>query len=193
MPRPAAHGFQIADVLNLAGLVTVARLPLAVAFPLVAADPQAALLLYTVASLSDCADGIVARATGTCSPSGATLDGVVDKIFHVNAAWALVLHRDIPVWWLLCWFSRELVQAIALPWVFPAWLRGQTGDWQASVLGKLLTWVVIICFFAAILDLRWLATPLTPVAGALGLASAALDLRRERRRSACLEGGSLAR
>jgi phosphatidylglycerophosphate synthase len=73
------------------------------------------LPLYLLALLSDVADGAVARATGTQSAAGAVLDGWVDKILHVNLAWRLAVEDRFPDWWMLCYFSRELVQAPMVP------------------------------------------------------------------------------
>ena len=40
----------------------------------------------------------------------AVVDGWVDKVLHINAAWSMSLHGYIPGWWMWLWFSRELIQ-----------------------------------------------------------------------------------
>jgi len=169
------------DALNLAGLLTLSRLPIAVAYPFLAADPLAALGLLFLAALTDLLDGVVARATGTQSHTGAVLDGWIDKILYVNIAWTLVLLHDVPGFWMLAWFSREILQGLFVPVLVPAYHRGLPQARESTVGGKATTWLVGISLVASLLDMWWLAGTLTPIAGITGFLSAARYLRRELR------------
>jgi CDP-diacylglycerol--glycerol-3-phosphate 3-phosphatidyltransferase/cardiolipin synthase len=170
---------RLADLWTLAGLVSALRLPLAFAFPFVAHDRGLALGLYLVVGLTDFFDGRIARSRGTVSLTGATLDGWMDKVFHVNAAWSLVLFQDVPAWWLLCWFSREILQGLSIPFLLRPWLQGLTQPRHATVAGKALTWTVAAAFFGVLLDLPLLASVATPLSGLLGTATGLAYLRRE--------------
>ena len=114
----------LSDALNLAGLITISRLPIAIAYPFLAADHRVALGLLLLAALTDLLDGVVARWTGTQSHTGAVLDGWIDKVLYVNIAWTLVLLHDVPAWWMLAWFSREILQGFFVPVLVPAYYRG---------------------------------------------------------------------
>lgn len=106
-------GMRWRDLYTWATAITLLRLGIGSA---VSVLPFSWLLpLYVLALLSDVADGAVARATGTQSAAGAVLDGWVDKILHVNLAWRLAVEDRFPDWWMLCYFSRELVQAPMVP------------------------------------------------------------------------------
>lgn len=181
--RRTAHDprrdLRLADLWTLAGLVSALRLPLAFVFPFVAHDLRLALLVYLAVGLTDFFDGRIARARGTVSLTGATLDGWMDKVFHVNAAWSLVLFQDLPAWWMLCWFSREILQGLSIPFLLRPWLQGLTRPRHATVAGKALTWTVAAAFFGVLLDLRALTLVATPVAGLLGTATGLAYLHRE--------------
>ena len=167
------------DVLNPAGLLTVSRLLIAVLYPFFAADARVALALLLFAALTDILDGVVARLTGTTSHTGAVLDGWIDKVMYVNVAWTLVLLHDVPSWWMLAWFSREILQGLSVPFLVPAYYRGLPRARAATFLGKLTTWLVGLSLVASLLDLWTVAGVLTPLAGVTGFVSAARYLRRE--------------
>src|SRR5512143_1451338 len=76
-PSPRHRGVTIAD------LLTLARLPLALAF-LVIPDALARLLILGVASATDLLDGFLARRLGS-SRFGAFIDPVADKLFMLAA------------------------------------------------------------------------------------------------------------
>ena len=167
------------DVCNLAGLVTLFRLPLTLSFPFVAPYPRQALLVYVLAIVSDILDGVIARRTNTTSHTGAFIDGWMDKIFHVNGAWSLVLFDYMPAWWMLCWFSRELVQIPMFYWMTGPYWRGEIRPHHAHLMGKITTWSIAVAFIACLLGWQWLAAPLTPIAGLFGLATGAIYLKRD--------------
>jgi CDP-diacylglycerol--glycerol-3-phosphate 3-phosphatidyltransferase len=100
--------FRWQDLLNLAGVLTVARLPLALGF--VFAEPRVGFWLYATGLLTDLLDGEVARRFGQRSDAGAFADGLCDKLFHGTVALTVSLGWHlIPTWWLVAWFSREIL------------------------------------------------------------------------------------
>jgi cardiolipin synthase len=66
----------------------------------VAASGELALagVVYLAASLSDVADGFVARRRGPVSPLGVVMDAVVDIVWNTSAVLALVLAGILPAW-----------------------------------------------------------------------------------------------
>ncbi len=124
-----------ADLANPAGALTISRLGIAVAFPLLVDWPLVALGAYLLALLSDVLDGALARRSGTDSHTGAVLDGWVDKILHINGAWALVLHGLMPGWWMWMWFSREIIQWLMFPILLADFRLGGVRTYPASLTG----------------------------------------------------------
>jgi len=176
---PLRQRLSLSDALNVAGLLTVSRLPIAVAYPFWAADAHVALGLLLLAALTDLLDGVVARWTGTQSHTGAVLDGWIDKVLYVNIAWTLVLLHDVPGYWMLAWFSREILQGLCVPALVPAYYRGLPRARESTVGGKATTWLVGLSLVASLLDWWWVAGTLTPIAGVVGFVSAARYLWRE--------------
>ncbi len=163
LPPPRGR-LDLRDLANLAGALSLARIPLALAFPFYAHDTVVALSLYAAAILTDLADGAVARRTHTSSHTGAMVDGFLDKVFHVNVAWSLVLVETVPSWYLLCWFSREIIMTLMIPWLWKRFIDSRVQVYQAHWVGKAASWLVGIAMCAAILDLDGLSLGATLLA-----------------------------
>ncbi len=67
----------------------------------------AATVLFTVAALSDWADGYIARATGASSALGTFLDPLVDKVLILSALFVFSARGLIPLWLVLLNVVRE--------------------------------------------------------------------------------------
>lgn len=153
------------DLWTLPSALTLVRLVLAVGMPFWLGGPWV-LPLYVLAVLTDVVDGMLARRTGTATRAGAAFDAWVDKILHVNLAWAMAVADLIPDVWLLAWFARELIQA---PLVFVLVHRFRTAKApppRTSVLGRV---TAVTLFGSVVLALAGLdATLPTLVTGILG-------------------------
>ena len=70
----------------------------------------AALVLLTIASISDGVDGAIARRTGTTTPFGAIADPFADKllIMSVFLSYASLKELEIPIWAIFLILLREL-------------------------------------------------------------------------------------
>ena len=126
----------------------------------------------------DMLEAILAEAEKAASMD-AVLDGWIDKVMYVNVAWTLVNLHDVPAWWMLAWFSREILQGIFVPILVPAYYRGLPRARTSTVLGKATTWLVGLSLVASLLDLWTIALVLTPCAGVTGFVSASRYLVRE--------------
>ncbi len=69
-----------------------------------------ALVLLTIASISDGVDGAIARRTGTTTPFGAIADPFADKllIMSVFLSFASLKELEIPIWAIFLILLREL-------------------------------------------------------------------------------------
>ena len=167
------------DLLSLPGLLTLSRLPLAVVIPLLVYQRNLALGLYVLALVTDVADGMVARRMGASSHTGSVVDGWMDKILHVNVAWALALAGVVPGWWLLLWFSREIIQLPMVPYLAGPFWRGEVHAHHASRVGKATSVVLAMAVVCSFLGLHSVALVATVTTGVLGLYSALGYLRLE--------------
>lgn len=175
---PARGQIQWADLANAAGAITIGRLGIAVAFPLIIHNPRWALIAYVVAILSDVVDGHVARWTGTQSHTGAVVDGWVDKVLHINAAWAMTLHGYMPAWWMWLWFSRELVQGCMVFWLVGDFHSGRVRVQRTSLWGRLTAVLLAAAFIATLTHATAVALTLTCFTGVFGVAAATGYFRR---------------
>ena len=169
---------RLSELMNWAGLFTIARAPIAALFPFVADRPRAALALYVAGISTDVIDGFIARRTGTMSYTGAMVDGYMDKLLHAVVALSLVWHGVMPAWWLLLWFSREWVQLAMLFFLLPSYLRGEFKPRGANWLGKNTTLALAISMVATMLDAPRIALGLSLLTGSLGVLASLSYLRQ---------------
>ncbi len=146
------------DLVTPAGALTTLRLIFAGILPYFLGTGWL-LPLYLFALWTDVADGYVARRAGHATRAGAAYDAWVDKSLHVNLGWALALADLVPDWFMLCWFSRELIQ---LPMHFVLMHRFRTANApapQTSLLGRATAMTLALAFFLALAG--WPASGLT--------------------------------
>lgn len=152
-----------------AGALTLLRLLMAGTLPYALGTPWL-LPLYLFALWTDVADGYVARRWNHATRAGAAFDAWVDKSLHVNLGWALALADQVPDWFMLCWFSRELIQ---LPMHFFLMHRFRTEEappprtsaWgRATALTLALAFCLVLGGWPASRATLWL----TVLTGALG-------------------------
>ncbi|MFZ5478642.1 MAG: CDP-alcohol phosphatidyltransferase family protein [Myxococcota bacterium] len=165
---------RLSDLWTLASAISGVRLVIACVLPFLVDGPWA-LPAYLLALATDVADGWVARRTGTGSDAGAALDGWLDKILHVNLAWALAVRDRVPDWFLLCWFAREILQLAMFPFLMHRFRVGTGPRPRTSEWGRATAIVLAVAMVAALVGLD--ATLLTLATGALGVV-AGLDYAR---------------
>jgi CDP-diacylglycerol---glycerol-3-phosphate 3-phosphatidyltransferase len=163
--------------MNLPNQLTLARL--VVTLPFVAAlsvdwrgTKTFALCLFLLASLTDYADGVIARRYNLVTVFGQLMDPLVDKVMTMAAFICLVALHDIPAWVVIVIASREfLITGLRLI----AQARGRT--LPAEKLGKHKTaWqIATIIYFLAVRSAQELGssdwtTVGDPLLGTLGVA-----------------------
>ncbi len=104
-----------------------------------------ALLVFTVASLTDFYDGRIARREGTITPFGRFMDPLADKLMVVTTLVMLVAHGWLPAWMVALLICRELTItalrtiAVSEGLVLAASTLGKfKTSFQATALGFLL-------------------------------------------------------
>lgn len=167
------------DLLNLSGLLTLSRVPLAVITAHFMHDRDAMLAILLAAALTDALDGPVARWRGTASRIGAVVDGWVDKIFFINYAWSMIMGGYITAPYMWIWFGREIVQGITVPLLQMRYALGDAPWPEPSRAGKAATVFIAAAMIAALLGQRLVLDVCTALGGGLGLWAAFLYLRRD--------------
>ena len=89
---------------HIPNIITLSRIPMAVALPFVQFSPAIFWTLYLLCGLSDVLDGAVACLTGTVSRLGERLDTLADIVFV--AVWMVLFIPAINVGrWLWIWIG----------------------------------------------------------------------------------------
>ena len=178
MARQRALYFR--DLWNLAGAITLARLPLACSVPLFTHSRNGLLAVMTLGVLSDSLDGWVARRTGKVSRMGAVFDGWIDKVLWVNLAWNLALGEWVNPHWMWLWFTRELVMFWVWPFLTLRTLWGEADIHTGSVWGRVATTAVCVAMVAALFQVQVVLAAASVAAGVTGLLAAKDYLTRDR-------------
>lgn len=133
--------YRARDVFRVPGLLSLARLPLAIAFPFVVDRPGLALAVLLAAGLSDVLDGWIARRFAQVTPTGAALDPVTDKIFVLTVAITLVLRAYLSPGDVVLLSTREIGELPLVMWLAtsPRARRMRADTTSANAPGKLAT------------------------------------------------------
>jgi phosphatidylglycerophosphate synthase len=105
------------DLVRVPGLLSLSRIPLAIAFPFVVGRPTLALGVLIGAGLTDLLDGWVARRFHQVTATGAALDPVTDKLFVLTVAITLVATRQLSPLSLLLLSTREAFELPLVLWL----------------------------------------------------------------------------
>lgn len=168
--RPLLRRWTAADWL------TVLRLPLAVAFPLVSSPAWRTVILAAAAG-SDLLDGTIARRVGP-SRFGVFLDPVADKLFMASAFGVVLFSGQLTWWEVLAVLARDIVAAFAF---FTTLALGRPATIPARHGGKAVTVGQSLTLLAFLFDAP-LLRPLAWATGGAGL-YAIWDYHRARRQA----------
>jgi cardiolipin synthase len=167
-------------ILSLPNLLTLVRLPMAVAVWFVAQWPWALFLLMVAAAASDMLDGWFARrmrsrrrarglptrGLGEKGGRGAWLDPLCDKAFVLSVI-AAVWWFYAPAWWLLLLIGTREILLVPLVLVWKL-APHKPLDMRAGLAGKIATVAQFIALWSILLE-----TP-DPIAPAIAAAAAGL-------------------
>jgi phosphatidylglycerophosphate synthase len=132
--------YRARDLLLPPNLLSAARLPLAVAFPLAIGHAATALAVLGLAALTDVLDGFLARRLRQASPLGAVVDGIADKVFGVSVLVTLVAADLLSPALAVLLATREIGELpLALRVVASRPARDAVADRRANRFGKVAT------------------------------------------------------
>ncbi len=161
----------------MADTITVCRLPLAVAFPIVNDSVWRAVIL-AIAAGTDLLDGPIARRFGA-SRFGAFLDPLVDKLFMATAFGVVLVSGKLQFYEIIAVLARDIVAAAAF---FAVTVLRRPLSIPARPGGKAVTVAQTLTLAAFLLDSP-LMRPLAWITGAIAL-YAIWDYQRVAKRQA---------
>jgi CDP-diacylglycerol--glycerol-3-phosphate 3-phosphatidyltransferase len=167
--------YRARDIFLVPGLLSLARVPLAFAFPFVVERTPWALAVLAVAGITDVLDGYSARRLDQVTPTGAALDPVTDKLFVLTVAVTLVASGHFSLLSVLLLSTRELLELPLVVWfaLSPGARSARAEKPAANALGKLATVLQFAAVFSSLLGSSttdiWIGV--TAVAGVLAALS----------------------
>lgn len=177
--------YRFRDIVSVPGLLSLVRVPLALAFVFVVDWTPWALAVLALAGLSDVLDGYAARRLGQVTPTGAALDPVTDKVFVLAVAVTLIESEHLTIASVLLLSTRELLELPLVVWfALSAEARSARAEKpSANAFGKLATALQFVAVCSALLglpvtELSIGATALMGVLAALSYWKRALALPR---------------
>ena len=177
--------YRARDIFLVPGLLSLARVPLALAFPFVVESTPWALGVLALAGVTDVLDGYSARRLGQVTPTGAALDPITDKLFVTTVAVTLVVSGHFSVLSVLLLSTRELLELPLVVWfaLSPGARSARAEKPAANALGKLATVLQFAAVFSSLLGWSftnvWIgATAVVGVLAALSYWARALSLER---------------
>ncbi len=160
-PRPGTEqgrpAYTIADVL------TLARIPLAIAFPLVP-DTGWRLVILGSAAATDLLDGPLARRFGA-SRFGGVLDPIADKLFMASAFGVVAFSGQLMWYEIVGVLVRDIVATVAFAITF---VTHRPRAIPARLGGKAVTVAQVLTLFAFLFNSQYLR-PLAWATAAVGL------------------------
>jgi cardiolipin synthase len=171
--------YRARDLWRVPGLLSLARLPLAAAFPPALGRPHLAVAILVAAGVSDVLDGWYARHFGQVTATGTALDPVTDKLFVLTVAVSLVARGYLAPLDVALLSTREVGEAPLVVWIAASHRARslRAAHPAANLPGKFATSLQFAAATAALFrvpQLRWLVG----VAGLAGVLAAASYWRR---------------
>jgi cardiolipin synthase (CMP-forming) len=174
--------YRARDLLLVPSLISLVRVPLAVAFPFVHGQPWAAFGVLAASGLSDVIDGFWARRFKQATATGAVVDPITDKIFVLTVVVTLVLAGDLSAASVVLLSTREIGELPLVVWLsFSHDRRQKRKDHpRANAPGKAATALQFATVVAALFHWPWTGVLVGVTAAAGAVAAAAYWIRELR-------------
>lgn len=158
--------YQARDLVKVPSLLSLARIPLAIAFPFAPSAPVAFGILLA-SGATDVVDGWWARRYGQVTATGAVVDPITDKIFVATVVITLLVRLKLAWLTLALLGTREIGELPLVAWVAlsRSARRARAEQPAANVPGKLATALQFATVSAILLDAPYVAALTWTTAG----------------------------
>lgn len=131
-------------ILTIPNVISALRLILIPVFAVLVASGHDvwALIVVAVSSISDWADGYIARRFNQVSELGKSLDPIADRCFILVTLIALVVRDVVPLWLLVLVLARDLVMLILVSLI----ARSGHKPMAVTYVGKAATLFLLVAF-----------------------------------------------
>jgi cardiolipin synthase len=172
-------GFRARDIFLVPSLMSLTRIPMAVAFPFVQPHRPGMLALLAASGISDVLDGWYARRFDQATPTGAVVDPISDKLFVLSVVVTLVATRVLPITSVILLSTREIGELPLLFWFLASHKvrASRATKASANLPGKLATAFQFATVAAALLGSAYTTELLFVTAGAGAIAAVVYWMR----------------
>jgi cardiolipin synthase len=132
-----------------------------------------ALLIFTLAGVSDALDGLIARIFNQRTQLGAFLDPIADKLLLVSAFVSLSIPGILPGWLAVIVISRDVMILMGIAVLT---ITGVGFQIQPSWISKCTTFAQIAAIFLTLLQIQMQASQLAVILGSLHWLTAAVTI-----------------
>lgn len=166
------------DLGKIPNLITLGRLVLLIpaAYFLARSEPICklyALIVLTIAAVSDFLDGYLARKLNQKTELGLILDPLSDKIMAAALVILLIVYRDFPLWLAAIILGRDIIILVG-----GLILKSKIGQTPASILsGKYCFAAIAVLLISYVIEYDFGIKMITPISLALIVISLLLYLR----------------
>jgi cardiolipin synthase len=149
--------YRARDLLLVPGLLSLARVPLAIVFAFVVRSPWMALAVLLVAGFTDVADGWYARKYDQATPTGAVIDPITDKLFVGVVVLTLVAYGRLTLTDVVLLSTREIGEVPLVLWLAVSHARRRARAEQplANLPGKTATLLQFVTIGVAMFGTRY--------------------------------------
>lgn len=146
----------------LVNCLSLSRIPLAVLFLFLCADPSVSLQkvslpLLIVIIVSDVLDGILARRWHVATDVGHALDGFADRAFYFSFAFVACIRCDVPWMWCYLLVLREAI-LLAARTIFSNWkttiIQNRIPAKTTGFLVRLVLCLFLVHYYLDLFNLR---------------------------------------
>ena len=124
-------------LVNIPNLLSVARLLFGILI-IVQFDSWLKYVYLAIAILLDALDGYAARKLNQVTKAGGIIDPAVDKIFALMLFIFIYFHLNLPAYFILFFFARDIFTVLAVLFVLKKKATKQL-DLKARLCGKIVT------------------------------------------------------
>lgn len=144
--------YRARDLFLVPSLLSLLRVPLAVAFIFAVDSPPAAMVVLLASGLTDVFDGWYARRYDQVTALGTVVDPITDKIFVLTVVTTLVLTQKLTLVQMLLLGTRDIGELPLVLWlsVSRSARRARQDAASANVPGKLATALQFVAVAAAL-------------------------------------------
>ena len=137
--------------ISIPNILTIIRILLTPLFVILLQRGQfsQALIVFTIAGLTDCLDGLIARCFNQRTALGAFLDPIADKLLLVTAYVALAVLTVIPAWVAVVVIARDIIIILGIAVLT---LTEKKYEIKPTIVSKFTTTAQIITVLISLLD-----------------------------------------